>query len=130
MPRIAMIHIQKIAPGPPEMIAVATPTMLPVPMVAASAVQRLWNWLMALSSRPVCAVTLRSVKIAPMVFFIQWAKWLNWKPFVRTVMQRPAIKSSASPIGPQTMPLTKLFACVIISTILLSPILCLSAAVT
>ena len=67
-----MTHIQKMAPGPPLMIAVATPTMLPVPMVAASAVQRLWNWLMAISSLFVWAVTFLLVKMAPMVFFIQW----------------------------------------------------------
>ena len=38
MPKKAMIHIQKMAPGPPDTMAVATPTMLPVPMVAARAV--------------------------------------------------------------------------------------------
>ena len=48
-------------------MAAATPTMLPVPMVAASAVQRLWNWLMAISSLLVCAVMSLLVKIAPMV---------------------------------------------------------------
>ena len=77
MPRMAMTHIQKMAPGPPLMMAVATPTILPVPMVAASAVQRLWNWLMAISSFVVCAVTFLLVKIAPMVFFIQWPKRPN-----------------------------------------------------
>ena len=66
-----MTHIQKIAPGPPEMMAVATPTMFPVPMVAAKAVHRLWNWLMARSSLVVCAVICLLVKMAPMVFFIQ-----------------------------------------------------------
>ena len=39
IPKKAAIHIQKIAPGPPALIAVATPTILPVPTVAASAVQ-------------------------------------------------------------------------------------------
>ena len=42
-----MTHIQNTAPGPPLRMAVATPTMLPVPMVVASAVHRLWNWLIA-----------------------------------------------------------------------------------
>ena len=37
-PKAALIHIQTIAPGPPSTIAVATPTILPVPMVAESAV--------------------------------------------------------------------------------------------
>ncbi|MNI93744.1 hypothetical protein D3C73_1517410 [compost metagenome] len=40
MPNKAAIHIQNRAPGPPSLMAVATPTMLPVPMVAESAVQR------------------------------------------------------------------------------------------
>ena len=39
MPRNAATSIQNNAPGPPVPIAVATPTMLPVPIVAASAVQ-------------------------------------------------------------------------------------------
>ena len=38
MPNSAEIHIQTSAPGPPAAIAVATPTRLPVPTVAASAV--------------------------------------------------------------------------------------------
>ena len=38
MPTSAVIHIQKRRPGPPSAIAVATPAMLPVPTVAASAV--------------------------------------------------------------------------------------------
>ncbi len=37
-PNKAQIHIHTSAPGPPITIAVATPTMLPVPIVAASAV--------------------------------------------------------------------------------------------
>jgi hypothetical protein len=43
MPKAAEIHIQTRAPGPPATIAVATPTMLPVPIVAASAVIRAEN---------------------------------------------------------------------------------------
>ena len=39
IPRSAATHIQKTAPGPPSAIAPATPAMLPVPTVAASAVQ-------------------------------------------------------------------------------------------
>ena len=38
MPTNAVTHIQNKAPGPPMAIAVATPTMLPVPMSAARAV--------------------------------------------------------------------------------------------
>ncbi len=38
MPNTPVSHIQSTAPGPPAPMAVATPTMFPVPMVAASAV--------------------------------------------------------------------------------------------
>ena len=47
MPKTPVSHIQSTAPGPPAAIAVATPTMLPVPMVAASAVVSAPNWLMS-----------------------------------------------------------------------------------
>ena len=39
MPRRPDTHIQNTAPGPPETMAVATPPMLPTPMVLAMAVQ-------------------------------------------------------------------------------------------
>ena len=74
MPKKATIHIQKMEPGPPDTMAAETPAMLPVPMVAARAVHRDWNWLMDWSSAAVWAVTCLSVKTAPMVFFIQWPK--------------------------------------------------------
>ena len=45
MPIRADTHIQNRAPGPPAVSAVATPAILPVPTVAASAVQTDWNWL-------------------------------------------------------------------------------------
>ncbi len=38
IPKTPVSHIQSTAPGPPDATAVATPTMLPVPIVAASAV--------------------------------------------------------------------------------------------
>ena len=47
MPNTPVIHIQNTAPGPPAMMAVPTPTMLPVPMVADSAVHSAPNWLMS-----------------------------------------------------------------------------------
>ena len=40
-------HIQNTEPGPPMAIAPATPAMLPVPTVAASAVHTAWNGVMA-----------------------------------------------------------------------------------
>ena len=102
-----MTHIQNTAPGPPARMAAATPTMLPVPMVAASAVQRLWNWLMASSS--VWAVTFLSRKMAPMVCRIQYPKYRSWKKPVRTVSRQPVPNSSASPAGPHTTPPTTAF---------------------
>ena len=39
MPNRAVTHIQKIAPGPPSAIAVATPARLPVPTWPDSAVE-------------------------------------------------------------------------------------------
>ena len=68
MPKKADTHIQKIAPGPPAAIAVATPTMLPVPTVAASAVASAWNWEIALLS--LLRTTLLSRNTARIVFFI------------------------------------------------------------
>ena len=53
MPKKALSHIQKIAPGPPEAIAVAAPAMLPVPTCAATAVASDWNELMP--SLPACS---------------------------------------------------------------------------
>ena len=40
IPKSAVTHIQKIAPGPPKKIAVATPAIFPVPTVADNAVIR------------------------------------------------------------------------------------------
>ena len=45
IPNTPVSHIQSTAPGPPAATAVATPTMLPVPMVAASAVVSAPKWL-------------------------------------------------------------------------------------
>ena len=40
VPKSAASHIQNNAPGPPAAIAVATPTILPVPIVADNAVHK------------------------------------------------------------------------------------------
>ena len=44
IPNTPVSQHQSTAPGPPKAIAVATPMMLPVPMVAARAVARAPNW--------------------------------------------------------------------------------------
>ena len=46
MPKKAATHIQKIAPGPPEIMAVAQPVILPVPTWAAMEVATAWKELM------------------------------------------------------------------------------------
>ena len=45
MPKMPVSQHHSTAPGPPNATAVATPTMFPVPMVAASAVASAPNWL-------------------------------------------------------------------------------------
>ena len=45
MPKMPVSQHHSTAPGPPSDTAVATPMMLPVPMVAASEVARAANWL-------------------------------------------------------------------------------------
>ena len=52
MPKKAMTHIQKMAPGPPARIAPDPPTMLPVPTWAAMAVARAWKELIPCSCFP------------------------------------------------------------------------------
>ena len=64
MPKKAMTHIQKIAPGPPVRIAPLAPTMLPVPTCAAMAVARAWKEDMP------AACFLPERLSSPKVFFI------------------------------------------------------------
>ena len=45
IPKKAAIHIQKRAPGPPTLIAVATPIIFPVPTVAARLYTRPQSWI-------------------------------------------------------------------------------------
>ena len=43
MPTAATTHIQKMAPGPPTVSAIATPAMLPVPTRDARPTQNAWK---------------------------------------------------------------------------------------
>src|SRR3989338_1079202 len=52
MPRNPDTHIQNSAPGPPACMAVATPAMLPTPIVAESAAQRAWKCVTSPGSSP------------------------------------------------------------------------------
>ena len=91
IPRKAAAHIQKSAPGPPAAIAVATPTMFPVPMVAASAVQSDLNEVTSPSPSFV-AVKMRASAIGSFVI---------WSTFKRTVSKSPVPMSRTSIGSPQ-----------------------------
>src|SRR5699024_1895464 len=101
IPTRPVIHIQNRAPGPPMWMAVATPTILPVPTVAANAVASASYWVM--SAVPSAPASLRSMIPSR-----------NAEPSVRNCMPRnlrvkykPVSKSSGiSRYGPQTTELT------------------------
>lgn len=94
MPTRAVTHIQKRAPGPPMAMAVATPTILPVPISAARAVMRAFqgesspcaDWFLRPAHRHLYALT-------------QLRKEKNFSP---TVRYRPVPPSITSITGPQT----------------------------
>ena len=58
MPKKAMTHIQKMAPGPPMRMAPLAPMIFPVPTWAAMAVARAWKELKPLACRPPCRLIL------------------------------------------------------------------------
>ena len=84
-------------------IAAATPAMLPVPTVAASAVHSAWNGEIAALSL-LCPITCFLNKL-PMVCLTQKPRWLTWKNLVSTVIRMPVPSSSTSPSLTQTKPL-------------------------
>ena len=63
MPKRAVIHSQKMEPGPPKVTAAVMPAMLPVPTVAARAVVTAWK---GVTSPSLASVFLNTL---PMVFF-------------------------------------------------------------
>jgi len=78
MPTRAISHIQNTAPGPPRVMAPATPATLPVPMVAARAVVRLPKALTSPS---------------PWLLRIETAAWRMPNPIRRRGMKRsPTIR--------------------------------------
>ena len=82
IPPAAAIHIQKMAPGPPITIAVAIPTMLPVPMVDARAVAIAWKGVMLLPS-----FSLEPpLSAPPMVRLNTKPSFLNCWPLLQKVM--------------------------------------------
>jgi len=100
----AATHIQKTAPGPPATMAVATPTMLPVPTQEAITEQKVENGL----KEPLVLVLLTrlSVKIEKSVFLITCPKWISVKKDVFIAMYNPVKKYRASAKGPHNTPFT------------------------
>ena len=83
MPTSATTHIQNTAPGPPKVMARATPTMLPVPTREARPMVNAWKEEMPASPSREPAMA-RSI----------WPNRRNCTPRVRTVNQTPAAMSS------------------------------------
>ena len=95
-PKHAEIHIQTRAPGPPANIAVATPTILPVPMVAASAVISAENG----DTSPVPRFWVRaSLERTLPIAYGRFRHVLN---FNKQVRYTPVPTSRVSMIGPHT----------------------------
>ena len=61
----AMNHIQKIAPGPPDTIAIAMPAILPTPTRDAVLTQNAWKGEISFPSVFVPAVFAISLNIVP-----------------------------------------------------------------
>ena len=100
-PNAALIHIQTIAPGPPSTIAVATPTILPVPTVALSAVISDWN-----GDRSPCLSALCCI-----IILIAYQRFIHGRNFRRIVKKIPVPTRNASIIGPQTKSFTSFNNC-------------------
>ena len=69
IPKIAVIHIQKIAAGPPIQIASATPPIFPVPTAPDIAVVK--------ASKGVVSPSASSFAYFPVTILHPWAKNLN-----------------------------------------------------
>ena len=92
MPTMAVIHIQKMAPGPPMTMASATPAMLPIPMVPASADDSAWKWVISPGSSGESYLPRSSAMACGM--------WRNGAKRVYTRKKKPPPNSSTSNHGP------------------------------
>ncbi len=75
IPKTPLNQHHRTAPGPPSETAVATPMMLPVPMVAARAVARAPNWL----TSPFESPSLLTDRAIPLKIF----RWGNFRRMVK-----------------------------------------------
>ena len=96
IPNNAEIHIQTRAPGPPDTIAVATPTIFPVPIVAASAVVSAENG----DTSPVPLFFVLASLLS--VLLIAYPRFLHGRNRVRIVRKIPVPTRSTSITGPHT----------------------------
>ena len=95
IPKAAESHIHTNAPGPPETIAVATPTILPVPIVAARAVVSAENGETSPSPFFCLASLLKTL-------FNAYGRLRQQRAFVLMVRKIPVPTRRISITGPQT----------------------------
>ena len=74
MPSNPHIIIQKVAPGPPNAIANATPAILPFPTVPETAVAKAWKWETSPSCKEESSFSISSY--FPLTTFIAVEKYL------------------------------------------------------
>ncbi len=99
MPRKAVTHIQKRAPGPPQWIAIATPAMFPIPTVAESAVVRAWKWVTSPGSS--------GSSYFPLVTATPWMKCRIWTKPSRRVRKTPTPRRQRTTKGICSSPTEK-----------------------
>ena len=84
-PRKATIHIQKIAPGPPKAMAMATPAMLPTPTRLDSERDNAWN-----GDTPASERSWRNIRRS------MSGNARSWMKRVRTLKYRPVSRHSTT----------------------------------
>ena len=86
MPHSPTTHIQNTAPGPPRLMASATPPMLPSPTVADSAAESAWKWEMAPGSS--------SLSYFPRVIATPWVSARYWQKPLQKVNRTPVANTA------------------------------------
>ena len=109
MPKTPESQHQSTAPGPPRATAVPTPTIFPVPMVAASAVVSAPK----LDTSPSASGSLVTESLIPFVMDFHWIKPVlkvikTWVPRSRIISHQPQTASSMAVI---TFPIVSIISC-------------------
>ena len=111
IPKIPVNQHHSTAPGPPKATAVATPTMFPVPMVAAKAVAKAPNWLTS-PSAPGSFFTDRRMPVNNFLWGMRRRNVRNTcVPNNSTIMGQPHRKSPASKKKSLIVSISVQFAC-------------------